>query len=166
VYSAFDHCNQTWYAVKALSKTNANGEPSDRRQREFQSREIQLHYAASEHPNPVSMLKILDGQIAHKLYRDTFRRATLSLKSRRGVGLLPGSTPEDLGLGDYHHCFLCSVLTCVIRKHNLFLCVCSVSWIICLSSPRSYVAELCLIYFLFNDGFTRDYGERGIWLDG
>jgi serine/threonine protein kinase len=60
VYSAFDHCTQTWYAVKALSKTNANGEPLDKRQREFQSREIQLHYAASAHPNIVSMLKIVD----------------------------------------------------------------------------------------------------------
>jgi serine/threonine protein kinase len=60
VYSAFDNFTQTWYAVKALSKTNANGEPLDRRQREFQSREIQLHYAASAHPNIVSMLKIVD----------------------------------------------------------------------------------------------------------
>jgi serine/threonine protein kinase len=60
VYSAFDHLTQTWYAVKALSKTNANGEPLDKRQREFQSREIQLHYAASAHPNIVSMLKIVD----------------------------------------------------------------------------------------------------------
>jgi serine/threonine protein kinase len=60
VYSAFDHCTQTWYAVKALSKTNANGEPLDRRQREFQAREIQLHYAASQHPNVVSMLKITE----------------------------------------------------------------------------------------------------------
>ncbi|PVH78714.1 kinase-like protein, partial [Cadophora sp. DSE1049] len=60
VYSAIDHLTQTWYAVKALSKTNANGEPLDRRQREFQSREIQLHYAASAHPNVVSMLKIVD----------------------------------------------------------------------------------------------------------
>lgn len=60
VYSAWDHYTQTWYAVKALSKTNANGSPLDRRQREFQSREIQLHYAASAHPNIVSMLKIVD----------------------------------------------------------------------------------------------------------
>jgi serine/threonine protein kinase len=60
VYSAFDHCTQIWYAVKALSKTNANGEPLDRRQREFQTREIHLHYAASAHPNIVSMLKIAD----------------------------------------------------------------------------------------------------------
>ena len=59
VYSAIDHFTQTWYAVKALSKTNANGEPLDRRQREFQSREIQLHYKASAHPNIVSMLKIM-----------------------------------------------------------------------------------------------------------
>ncbi|EHL01323.1 putative Negative regulator of sexual conjugation and meiosis [Glarea lozoyensis 74030] len=60
VYSAFDYVSNTWYAVKALSKTNPNGEPLDRRQREFQSREIQLHYAASAHPNIVSMLKIVD----------------------------------------------------------------------------------------------------------
>ena len=60
VYSAIDHLTNTWYAVKALSKTNANGEPLDRRQREFQSREIQLHYKASAHPNIVSMLKIVD----------------------------------------------------------------------------------------------------------
>jgi serine/threonine protein kinase len=60
VYSALDHLTKTWYAVKALSKTNANGEPLDRRQREFHSREIQLHYQASAHPNIVSMLKIVD----------------------------------------------------------------------------------------------------------
>jgi len=60
VYSAIDHVTNTWYAVKALSKTNANGEPLDRRQREFQSREIQLHYKASAHQNIVSMLKIVD----------------------------------------------------------------------------------------------------------
>jgi serine/threonine protein kinase len=60
VYSAIDHLTHTWYAVKALSKTTANGEPLDRRQREFQSREIRLHYAASAHPNIVSMLKIVD----------------------------------------------------------------------------------------------------------
>jgi serine/threonine protein kinase len=58
VYSAFNHLTGIWYAVKALSKTNANGVPLDRRQKEFQSREIQLHYAASAHPNIVSMLKI------------------------------------------------------------------------------------------------------------
>ncbi|KAH6678214.1 putative negative regulator of sexual conjugation and meiosis [Halenospora varia] len=60
VYSAFDYSSYAWYAVKALSKFNPNGEPLDRRQREFQSREIQLHYAASAHPNIVSMLKIVD----------------------------------------------------------------------------------------------------------
>ena len=60
VYSALDLYTQTWYAVKALSKTNANGHPLDQRQREFQQREIQLHYAASAHPNIVSMLKIVD----------------------------------------------------------------------------------------------------------
>jgi serine/threonine protein kinase len=58
VYSAYNHATGIWYAVKALSKTNANGEPLDRRQKEFQSREIRLHYLASAHPNVVSMLKI------------------------------------------------------------------------------------------------------------
>ncbi|KAG9234197.1 putative negative regulator of sexual conjugation and meiosis, partial [Amylocarpus encephaloides] len=62
VYSAFDHYSHNWYAVKALPKTNPNGEPLDERQREFQSREIQLHYAASAHPNIVSMLKIVDDE--------------------------------------------------------------------------------------------------------
>ncbi|KAG9247584.1 kinase-like domain-containing protein [Calycina marina] len=62
VYSAIDHYTQIWYAVKALSKTNANGEPLDRRQREFQAREIKLHHAASAHPNIVSMLKIVDNR--------------------------------------------------------------------------------------------------------
>lgn len=60
VYSALDHYSLTWYAVKALNKYNPNGEPLDKRQRDFQSREIQLHYAASTHPNIVSMLKIVD----------------------------------------------------------------------------------------------------------
>jgi len=60
VYSAFDHNTYTWYAVKALNKYNPNGEPLDKRQRDFQSREIQLHYGASAHPNIVSMLKIVD----------------------------------------------------------------------------------------------------------
>jgi hypothetical protein len=60
VYSAMDHSNHTWYALKALSKRHIDGAPLDRRQREFQSREIQLHYAASAHPNIVSMLKVID----------------------------------------------------------------------------------------------------------
>lgn len=60
VYSALDHYTSIWYAVKALSKTNANGSPLDQRQRDFQNREIQLHYMASAHPNIVSMLKIVD----------------------------------------------------------------------------------------------------------
>ncbi|RDW94392.1 hypothetical protein BP5796_00155 [Coleophoma crateriformis] len=60
VYQAFDHATSTWYAVKALSKFNANGTPLDRRQQQFQKREIQLHYTASAHPNVVSMHKIVD----------------------------------------------------------------------------------------------------------
>lgn len=60
VYSAVDLYTGNWYAVKALSKTTSTGQPLDKRQREFQAREIQLHYAASAHPNIVSMLKIVD----------------------------------------------------------------------------------------------------------
>ncbi|KAH8586992.1 kinase-like domain-containing protein [Bisporella sp. PMI_857] len=55
-----DNRTQKRYAVKALSKTNANGEPLDTRQREFQSREIKLHYAASVHPNIVSLRWVVD----------------------------------------------------------------------------------------------------------
>jgi serine/threonine protein kinase len=60
VYEAFDRQTGISYAVKALNKFQANGEPLDRRQREYQAREIQLHYAASAHPNIVSMFKIVD----------------------------------------------------------------------------------------------------------
>ncbi|CZS91045.1 related to VHS1-protein kinase involved in G1/S transition [Rhynchosporium graminicola] len=60
VYLAIDHSTGISYAVKALSKTNANGEPLDTRQRKFQAEEIQYHYMASAHPNVVSMHKILD----------------------------------------------------------------------------------------------------------
>ncbi|KAK4188438.1 kinase-like domain-containing protein [Podospora australis] len=60
VYSAVDTANNTRYAVKCLSKYNADGTPLDRRQVAFQTREIKLHYTASTHPNVVSMLKIID----------------------------------------------------------------------------------------------------------
>jgi serine/threonine protein kinase len=60
VYSAVDVQTRIRYAVKCLSKFNADGTPLDRRQVAFQQREIQLHYHASAHPNVVSMLKIVD----------------------------------------------------------------------------------------------------------
>jgi serine/threonine protein kinase len=60
VYSALDVKSGVRYAVKCLSKYNADGTPLDRRQIAFQTREIQLHYQASRHPNVVSMLKIVD----------------------------------------------------------------------------------------------------------
>lgn len=62
VYSAFDHRTGTPYAVKALSKTNSHGEPLDHRQQDFQHREIRLHYAASAHPNIVSMHRIVEDE--------------------------------------------------------------------------------------------------------
>ncbi|KAJ9151093.1 Pkinase-domain-containing protein [Coniochaeta hoffmannii] len=60
VYSALDTKTNVRYAVKCLSKFNADGTPLDRRQVAFQTREIRLHYLASAHPNVVSMLKIID----------------------------------------------------------------------------------------------------------
>jgi serine/threonine protein kinase len=60
VYSALDIQTNIRYAVKCLSKFNADGTPLDRRQVAFQTREIRLHYLASAHPNVVSMSKIID----------------------------------------------------------------------------------------------------------
>jgi serine/threonine protein kinase len=60
VYSAVDLNTSVTYAVKALSKCDANGDPLDDRAREFRVREIQLHYAASAHPNIVSLVWIID----------------------------------------------------------------------------------------------------------
>jgi serine/threonine protein kinase len=60
VYSAVDVKTGARYAVKCLSKFNADGTPLERRQVQYQQREIRLHYTASAHPNVVSMLKIVD----------------------------------------------------------------------------------------------------------
>lgn len=60
VYSAVDTKTHVRYAVKCLSKFNADGTPLDRRQVAFQTREIRLHYLASNHRNVVSILKIID----------------------------------------------------------------------------------------------------------
>jgi serine/threonine protein kinase len=60
VYSAVDIRTGIRYAVKTLSKFNADGTPLDHRQISFQQRELRLHYLASAHPNVVSMLKIVD----------------------------------------------------------------------------------------------------------
>lgn len=60
VYSALDTKDNVRYAVKCLSKFNADGTPLDRRQLAFQTREIRLHHQASAHPNVVSILKIID----------------------------------------------------------------------------------------------------------
>jgi serine/threonine protein kinase len=60
VYLAVDRNNGIQYAVKTLSKFNADGSPLDRRQLAFQHRELRLHYLASAHPNVVSMHKIVD----------------------------------------------------------------------------------------------------------
>lgn len=55
VFKARDVVTNVPYAVKALPKAGL-----DPRQKAFQDREIKLHYLASQHPNVVSLLKILD----------------------------------------------------------------------------------------------------------
>lgn len=60
VYEAVDVKTNIRYAVKALSKLNADGTPLEARQIEYQTREIRLHYLASAHPNVVSMFKIIN----------------------------------------------------------------------------------------------------------
>lgn len=55
VYSAIDIQTHVPYAVKALNKTGL-----DPRQRKFQQREIKLHHQASQHPNVVSLVRIMD----------------------------------------------------------------------------------------------------------
>lgn len=60
VYQASDIETGVQYAIKCLSKLNADGTPLDRRQMAYQRREIHLHYQASAHPNVVSMHKIVE----------------------------------------------------------------------------------------------------------
>jgi serine/threonine protein kinase len=55
VYSAIDIQTNIPYAVKALNKAGL-----DPRQRKFQQREIKLHHFASNHPNVVSLVRIMD----------------------------------------------------------------------------------------------------------
>lgn len=60
VYSAVDIYDNTRYAVKTLSKFNADGSLLDQRQVMFQAREIRLHWDVSAHANVVRMLKIIE----------------------------------------------------------------------------------------------------------
>jgi serine/threonine protein kinase len=55
VYTAIDIHTNILYAVKALNKTGL-----DHRQLKFQQREIKLHHLASQHPNVVSLVRIMD----------------------------------------------------------------------------------------------------------
>jgi len=55
VYTAIDIHTNIPYAVKALNKIGL-----DPRQRKFQQREIRLHHLASQHPNVVSLVRIMD----------------------------------------------------------------------------------------------------------
>ena len=55
VYTAVNIHTHVPYAVKALNKIGL-----DSRQRKFQEREIQLHHAASHHPNVVTLVTVLD----------------------------------------------------------------------------------------------------------
>ncbi|KAI9372681.1 kinase-like domain-containing protein [Aspergillus egyptiacus] len=55
VYTAVDIHTEVPYAVKALNKAGL-----DPRQLKFQQREIKLHHMASQHPNVVSLVRIMD----------------------------------------------------------------------------------------------------------
>lgn len=55
VYTAVDIHTHVLYAVKALNKTGL-----DPRQLKYQQREIKLHHVASQHPNVVSLVRIMD----------------------------------------------------------------------------------------------------------
>ncbi|KAB8272130.1 kinase-like domain-containing protein [Aspergillus minisclerotigenes] len=55
VYTAIDIHTNVMYAVKALNKAGL-----DPRQLKFQQREIKLHHMASQHPNVVSLVRIMD----------------------------------------------------------------------------------------------------------
>lgn len=55
VYTAVDIHTNTRYAVKALNKAGL-----DPRQLKYQQREIRLHHLASQHPNVVSLVRIMD----------------------------------------------------------------------------------------------------------
>ncbi|KAL4800509.1 kinase-like domain-containing protein [Aspergillus venezuelensis] len=55
VYTAVDIHTHVLYAVKALNKAGL-----DPRQLKFQQREIKLHHMASQHPNVVSLMRIMD----------------------------------------------------------------------------------------------------------
>lgn len=60
VYLAVDIDTQVQYAVKCLSKFNADGTPQEHQQFAYQQREIRLHYRASKHDNVVQMLRIVN----------------------------------------------------------------------------------------------------------
>ncbi|KAL4786132.1 kinase-like domain-containing protein [Aspergillus varians] len=55
VYTAVDIHTNVLYAVKALNKAGL-----DPHQLKFQQREIKLHHMASQHPNVVSLVRIMD----------------------------------------------------------------------------------------------------------
>lgn len=55
VYTAVDIHTNVSYAVKALNKSGL-----DPRQLKYQQREIKLHHLASQHPNVVSLVRIMD----------------------------------------------------------------------------------------------------------
>ncbi|RJE20929.1 STYKc [Aspergillus sclerotialis] len=55
VYTAVDIHTNVMYAVKALNKFGL-----DPRQLKYQQREIKLHHLASQHPNVVSLVRIMD----------------------------------------------------------------------------------------------------------
>ncbi|KAK4165605.1 kinase-like domain-containing protein [Cladorrhinum sp. PSN259] len=60
LYRALDSATSQEYAVKYFNKFRRDGTPLDGRRMAFVNREIRLHYAVSEHPNILTMFKIID----------------------------------------------------------------------------------------------------------
>lgn len=66
VYKAWDLVNKKHCAVKELNKYTAEGYPQDPRAKDFQTREIRLHWLVNSHDNVVTMDGIVED--AHCIY--------------------------------------------------------------------------------------------------
>ncbi|ESZ97063.1 BPK4, Ran1-like protein kinase [Sclerotinia borealis F-4128] len=77
VYYSQDLSTGKEYAVKALDKMNAYGQPLDAKAQAYQAREIALHWQASAHPNIVPMYKILDDPTCTYVILDYFHEGDL-----------------------------------------------------------------------------------------
>lgn len=62
VHLATDTWTDQQYAVKTLNKFGSNGLPIDPRAQQFQYNEMSLHWRVQDHPNIVSLLRIMETQ--------------------------------------------------------------------------------------------------------